>query len=100
MAFCHFYPVYRPNQFFLNLLYSDVSKISDGIGDKIAMLIQGVATFITAFIVGFIRGWKLTLVILAVSPVLGASAAIWAKVGSIFADAYKKIPCRVTLVLL
>ncbi|KAJ6666730.1 hypothetical protein lerEdw1_020454 [Lerista edwardsae] len=65
-------------------LIDDVSKINDGIGDKIAMLIQGIATFLTGFIVGFFRGWKLTLVILAVSPVLGASAAIWAKVLTAF----------------
>uniref|UniRef100_A0A8D0HHX3 ATP binding cassette subfamily B member 4 n=1 Tax=Sphenodon punctatus TaxID=8508 RepID=A0A8D0HHX3_SPHPU len=67
-------------------LIDDVSKINDGIGDKIAMLFQGIATFLTGFIVGFTRGWKLTLVILAVSPVLGLSAAIWAKVLSAFTD--------------
>ena len=44
------------------------------------MLIQGIATFIAGFVVGFIKGWKLTLVILAISPVLGLSAAAWAKV--------------------
>lgn len=62
-------------------IFSDVSKINEGIGDKIGMLFQAVATFLTGFIVGFIKGWKLTLVILAVSPVMGLSAAIWAKVG-------------------
>lgn len=61
--------------------FSDVSKINEGIGDKIGMFFQSIATFITGFIVGFTRGWELTLVILAVSPVLGLSAAIWAKVG-------------------
>ena len=45
------------------------------------MFFQAMATFFTGFIVGFTRGWKLTLVILAISPVLGLSAAIWAKVG-------------------
>ncbi|XP_065485891.1 ATP-dependent translocase ABCB1-like isoform X2 [Caloenas nicobarica] len=65
---------------------SDVSKINDGIGDKIGLLIQSLTTFIAGFIVGLIRGWKLTLVILAVSPVLGASAAMWAKILSSFTD--------------
>lgn len=64
-----------------NLFFSDVSKINEGIGDKIGFLIQSETTFLTGFIVGFIRGWKLTLVILAVSPVLGLSAALWAKAG-------------------
>uniref|UniRef100_A0A672U8N1 ATP binding cassette subfamily B member 1 n=1 Tax=Strigops habroptila TaxID=2489341 RepID=A0A672U8N1_STRHB len=57
-------------------LLDDVSKISDGIGDKIGMLVQALTTFVTGFIVGLIRGWKLTLVILSVSPVLGLSAAV------------------------
>uniref|UniRef100_A0A5F8HDW4 Multidrug resistance protein 1 n=1 Tax=Monodelphis domestica TaxID=13616 RepID=A0A5F8HDW4_MONDO len=67
-------------------LTDDVSKINDGIGDKIGMLFQALATFFTGFIVGFTRGWKLTLVILAVSPVLGLSAALWAKILSSFTD--------------
>ncbi|XP_019363912.1 PREDICTED: multidrug resistance protein 1 [Gavialis gangeticus] len=67
-------------------LIDDVSKINEGIGDKIGMLFQAEAMFLTGFIVGFIKGWKLTLVILAVSPVLGLSAAIWAKVLSAFTD--------------
>ncbi|KAK1334928.1 hypothetical protein QTO34_004500 [Cnephaeus nilssonii] len=67
-------------------LTDDVSKINEGIGDKIGMFFQSIATFITGFIVGFTRGWELTLVILAVSPVLGLSAAIWAKILSSFTD--------------
>ncbi|XP_074048995.1 ATP-dependent translocase ABCB1 isoform X2 [Macrotis lagotis] len=67
-------------------LTDDVSKINDGIGDKIGMLFQAVATFLTGFILGFTRGWKLTLVILAISPVLGLSAAVWAKILSSFTD--------------
>ncbi|XP_023564472.1 multidrug resistance protein 1-like, partial [Octodon degus] len=61
-------------------LADDISKINEGIGDKIGMFIQSLATFLAGFIVGFTRGWKLTLVILAASPVLGLSTAIWAKV--------------------
>uniref|UniRef100_A0A667GS53 ATP binding cassette subfamily B member 4 n=1 Tax=Lynx canadensis TaxID=61383 RepID=A0A667GS53_LYNCA len=67
-------------------LTDDVSKINEGIGDKIGMFFQSMATFFIGFIVGFTRGWKLTLVILAISPVLGLSAAIWAKILSSFTD--------------
>ncbi|XP_006158809.1 multidrug resistance protein 1, partial [Tupaia chinensis] len=67
-------------------LTDDVSKINEGIGDKIGMFFQSMATFFTGFIIGFTRGWKLTLVILAISPVLGLSAAIWAKILSSFTD--------------
>uniref|UniRef100_A0A8C6BNK3 ATP binding cassette subfamily B member 1 n=1 Tax=Monodon monoceros TaxID=40151 RepID=A0A8C6BNK3_MONMO len=67
-------------------LTDDVSKINEGIGDKIGIFFQSMATFFTGFTVGFTQGWKLTLVILAVSPVLGLSAAIWAKILSSFTD--------------
>uniref|UniRef100_F7GTL2 ATP binding cassette subfamily B member 4 n=1 Tax=Macaca mulatta TaxID=9544 RepID=F7GTL2_MACMU len=67
-------------------LTDDVSKINEGIGDKIGMFFQSMATFFTGFIVGFTRGWKLTVVILAISPVLGLSAAAWAKILSSFTD--------------
>ncbi|XP_007954825.2 ATP-dependent translocase ABCB1 [Orycteropus afer afer] len=67
-------------------LTDDVAKINEGIGDKIGIFFQSLSTFLTGFIVGFTRGWKLTLVILAISPVLGLSAAIWAKLLSSFTD--------------
>ncbi|XP_047217708.1 ATP-binding cassette, sub-family B (MDR/TAP), member 4 isoform X1 [Girardinichthys multiradiatus] len=60
-------------------LTDDVYKIQEGIGDKVGMLIQSFSSFIAAFIIGFTRGWKLTLVILAVSPALGISAALFSK---------------------
>ncbi|KAM8735723.1 ATP-dependent translocase ABCB1 [Acanthopagrus schlegelii] len=61
-------------------LTDDVYKIQEGIGDKAGMLIQAYTTFITSFIIGFTKGWQLTLVILAVSPALGISAALFSKV--------------------
>ncbi|KAJ7413607.1 hypothetical protein BTVI_42967 [Pitangus sulphuratus] len=67
-------------------LLDDVSKINEGIGDKVGLLVQQLTAFVAGFVVGLIRGWKLTLVILAVSPVLGLSAALWAKVLSAFTD--------------
>ncbi|KAJ1100830.1 hypothetical protein NDU88_005905 [Pleurodeles waltl] len=67
-------------------LTDDISKINEGIGDKLAMLFQSVSTFITGFVIGFIKGWKLTLVILAISPLMGLSAAVWSKILSSFTN--------------
>uniref|UniRef100_A0A668RJ05 ATP-binding cassette sub-family B member 5 n=1 Tax=Oreochromis aureus TaxID=47969 RepID=A0A668RJ05_OREAU len=61
-------------------LTDDVYKIQEGIGDKVGMLIQGFTSFVVSFIIGLSKGWKLTLVILAVSPVLGISAAFFSMV--------------------
>ncbi|XP_077070050.1 ATP-dependent translocase ABCB1 isoform X2 [Siphateles boraxobius] len=65
-------------------LADDVYKINEGIGDKLGMLLQNLTTFFVGIIIGFVKGWKLTLVILAVSPLLGISAAIIAKVMTSF----------------
>ncbi|NP_036822.1 phosphatidylcholine translocator ABCB4 [Rattus norvegicus] len=67
-------------------LTDDISKISEGIGDKVGMFFQAIATFFAGFIVGFIRGWKLTLVIMAITAILGLSTAVWAKILSTFSD--------------
>lgn len=64
---------------FANRVTSDVQKIEDGIGDKVASCAQFLAMFITGFIIGFIYGWRLTLVILAVTPLLALSGAFFAK---------------------
>lgn len=60
--------------------YSDVYKIQEGIGDKIGLLLQAFSTFVASFVIGFVKGWKMTLVILAVSPVLGVAAGLFGKV--------------------
>ena len=59
---------------------SDINKIHDGIGDKCGGFFQWFCGFLSGFIIGFIWGWKLTLVILAISPLLAGSAFVMTKV--------------------
>ncbi|XP_048193780.1 ATP-binding cassette sub-family B member 5 [Perognathus longimembris pacificus] len=54
----------------------DINKISDGIGDKIALLFQNMSTFSIGLAVGLMKGWKLTLVTLSTSPLIMASVAV------------------------
>ena len=61
-------------------LFSDIEKIHDGIGDKAALFIQWIATFFGGFIVGFIRDWRLTLVLVAFTPFLALSGAFFSVV--------------------
>jgi len=49
---------------------SDVNQIREGIGDKVANALQWLATFISGLALGIAYGWKLALVIIAVSPLL------------------------------
>uniref|UniRef100_A0A6Q2XKK6 ATP-binding cassette sub-family B member 5 n=1 Tax=Esox lucius TaxID=8010 RepID=A0A6Q2XKK6_ESOLU len=58
----------------------DINTINEGLGDKICVFVQFFCTFLTGLIIGFVFGWKLTLVILAISPLLAGSAAVWSKI--------------------
>uniref|UniRef100_A0A8C7B913 ATP-binding cassette sub-family B member 5 n=2 Tax=Neovison vison TaxID=452646 RepID=A0A8C7B913_NEOVI len=59
---------------------NDINKISDGIGEKIALFFQNISTFSIGLAVGLVKGWKLTLVILSTSPLIIASAAIFSRI--------------------
>ena len=49
---------------------SDLDKVLSGIGDKFALLFQWLSTFFTGFIIGFVRDWRLTLLLVAFTPLL------------------------------
>uniref|UniRef100_A0A8C2N7N8 Bile salt export pump n=1 Tax=Capra hircus TaxID=9925 RepID=A0A8C2N7N8_CAPHI len=61
---------------FLNTLLYDVNKVNDAIADQMGIFIQRMTTSIFGFLMGFYQGWKLTLVIISVSPLIGIGAAI------------------------
>ena len=64
------------------MLYSDIEKIQAGIGEKIALFLQYFSTFITGFIIAFIRNWKLTLVVAVILPLLATLAGATGKVSN------------------
>jgi ATP-binding cassette subfamily B (MDR/TAP) protein 1 len=45
--------------------------IADGISEKVALSIHAIAMFFTAFIIAFIKQWKMTLVLICIIPALG-----------------------------
>ncbi|KAH7082712.1 leptomycin B resistance protein pmd1 [Paraphoma chrysanthemicola] len=49
---------------------SDMNLVQDGIGQKIGLFVAGVSGFITAIIIGFIRSWKLSLIMLSATVAL------------------------------
>ena len=65
---------------FIFLFSSDVNKIQDGIGDKIGNFFQWFSCSIVGFIIGFVYGWKLTLVVMAFAPLLAISGGLMMKV--------------------
>ena len=70
--------------FFLFCIYffahRDLNQVYDGIGHKIGMFIHAITVVIVGFVMGFVYGWKLTLVIIAVSPLLAIAGGLIGKV--------------------
>ncbi|XP_035263466.1 bile salt export pump-like [Anguilla anguilla] len=56
----------------------DINKINDAIADQVGIFIQRFTTFVCGFLLGFVKGWKLTLVMIAASPLIGVGAALMA----------------------
>ncbi|XP_053185226.1 bile salt export pump [Scomber japonicus] len=56
----------------------DINKINNAIADQVSIFIERISTFVFGFMVGFIGGWKLTLVVIAVSPLIGIAAGLMA----------------------
>ncbi|KAJ1967670.1 hypothetical protein H4R34_006366, partial [Dimargaris verticillata] len=54
----------------------DVNIIQDGIASKFARLVQDMVTFTTGFILAFIKGWQLAIVLLAVLPLLALAGTL------------------------
>lgn len=46
------------------------NNVNNGISEKLTITIQGVSTFVTAFIVAFVVQWKLTLITLGIVPAI------------------------------
>ncbi|KAI8147816.1 P-loop containing nucleoside triphosphate hydrolase protein [Fennellomyces sp. T-0311] len=56
-------------------LAADTQTIQDGISEKFGLLILSFAQFTSGYIVAFVKGWKMALVMLATMPVLLGTGA-------------------------
>ena len=65
--------------------------IQDGIGEKIGSCIQYLTVFVAGFSLGFIYSWKMTLVILSITPLLIACGAFIGKIVSSIATRGQEI---------
>ncbi|KOB76121.1 ATP-binding cassette sub-family B member 2, partial [Operophtera brumata] len=54
---------------------NDVEKLREGIGEKVAMLVYLVMSFVCAVVISFVYGWELTLIVLACTPLKAYSIA-------------------------
>lgn len=42
---------------------SDINQIQDGISEKVGLILAGFATFFAGFVIGFIKSWRMTLIL-------------------------------------
>lgn len=61
---------------------SDISLLESAIGDKLSTTIQLFSLFVTGFTIALIYGWKLTLILLSITPVLAAGGILFAKLAA------------------
>eukprot|EP00177_Eucheuma_denticulatum_P008442 GFKZ01015348.1.p1 GENE.GFKZ01015348.1~~GFKZ01015348.1.p1 ORF type:complete len:1387 (+),score=214.48 GFKZ01015348.1:517-4161(+) len=61
---------------------NDVNLVEAGIGDKVSSAVQFTSMFVSGFIIAFIYGWKLTLIILAIAPLLAIGGALFGKLAA------------------
>lgn len=57
-------------------LSTDTLYIRGAVGDQLGLVIQTLVTIIAAYVIAFTASWKMTLVITATVPLLGAGAWI------------------------
>ncbi|CAG8490787.1 8956_t:CDS:2 [Funneliformis mosseae] len=62
-----------------NRISSDSDLYQEGISEKVGLIIQNVASFITGFVIAFIKGWKLALVLCSAFPLLAGAASFMSK---------------------
>ena len=55
------------------MFFSDLNKIADGIGHKFGLFQYGLSGFLSSYILAFVYGWKLTLVMLSAFPLLAVN---------------------------
>lgn len=71
---------------------ADTNLVQDGISQKIGLTLTAVATFITAFVIGFVKYWKLTLIltstIVAIVACMGGGSTFIVKYNKRSLEAY------------
>lgn len=71
---------------------ADTNLVQDGISEKVGLTLTAVSTFITAFVIGFIKYWKLTLIccstIVALVCLMGSGSRFIVKYSKLSLDSY------------
>jgi ABC-type multidrug transport system fused ATPase/permease subunit len=53
----------------------EIAAIQRGLGEKVGNIIMSLSMLILGFVIAFIWGWKLSLIMLGIVPLLGVTGA-------------------------
>ena len=71
---------------------ADTNLVQDGISEKVALTLTAIATFVTAFVIAFIKYWKLTLIlsstVFSIVSVMGVASTFIIKYNKKSLDSY------------
>ena len=71
---------------------SDTNLVQDGISEKIGLTLTALSSFITAFVIGFVKSWKLTLIlsstVFAIVTIMGAGSSFIIKYNKLSLASY------------
>ena len=74
-------------------LASDAPMVRGAVSDVMGITIQNMVTFISAYVIAFVNGWRMTLLITAVLPLLGFSS--WMQIKFFTGAPLFLLPCGV-----
>ncbi|CAD5117759.1 DgyrCDS6505 [Dimorphilus gyrociliatus] len=57
-------------------LFGEIDEISDAVGHKLGSLLQAFSQITTGLVIGFTQSWRLSLIVLAMSPIIAASIVV------------------------
>ncbi|KAF3926092.1 hypothetical protein ABW20_dc0110077 [Dactylellina cionopaga] len=73
---------------------ADVALINAGISEKVSLTLYSLSTFVSAFVIAFVRSWKLTLIlfssVVAINLVLGGISPFMIKYNKLAIESYAK----------
>ena len=65
---------------FLMSVFRDLKRVEDGLNEKLGLAMYSVMAVIVNLVISFVYGWRLTLVVLAITPFTALATAIMNKV--------------------
>ncbi|KAI9884071.1 MAG: GTPase-activating protein [Watsoniomyces obsoletus] len=73
---------------------ADTNQVQDGISEKVSLIISGMSAFFAAFVIGFVKSWKLTFIltstVVCIVLIMGAASTFIIKYSKLSLDAAGK----------